>query len=628
MTNDGKYANTGGLKKLLEYLRNLFDNKADKATTLEGYGITDAFKYKGQVNGESVDSNLWSDYGVKGYDNVLPDGMEDAYPYGVLVSFADADKTFQFFSSEDSAGNGGIKWRSGKDDDKGEWHDIATLDLPQAFKEKQTFEKGFEVGSNELIANLNADLLDGYEASDFATKDDISDLDSIIASIEQQIAGKMDKVTLATVATSGSYNDLSNKPTIPSAVTESTVSGWGFTKNTGTVTGVKINGSTKYPSSGIVDLGTVIDSGGSMDNDELSEFVGRLIGYGEGEDGVFSDGYYYDGGGDSVVATIEAMDTNIHNALMGKANASTTLDGYGITDKLFKSLGTQANIADTKGWGVFQYNSTTAGAPSNYGSIIQWVNPTNYDSKPSVNGWYTQLFSATDNGGLSYRTATNGYGWKSWVKLVDSSNIGSHLKTINGQSIVGSGDITIEGGSGGGSCSPAYPVVNHDASDNTLYLTPNTLHIWDEVGTLDLSLGDETAGVANEYLFEFKSGAEATTLSLPNDIKFTEDLVIEANKIYQVSILNNLASVLSWENAPSLIDNHITYNEGSMMSGATITFEYPTASELTFMMNNYESSYLIIPVGTTSITIDWFEPAAPIIKTISPMQDGTYNYIY
>ena len=43
---------------------------------------------------------------------------------------------------------------------------------------------------------------------------------------------------LATVATSGSYNDLSNKPTIPSAVTESTVSGWGFTKNTGTVTSV------------------------------------------------------------------------------------------------------------------------------------------------------------------------------------------------------------------------------------------------------------------------------------------------------------------------------------------------------------------------------------------------------
>ena len=52
------------------------------------------------------------------------------------------------------------------------------------------------------------------------------------------VAQILNKPNLATVATSGSYNDLSNKPTIPSEVTESTVSGWGFTKNTGTVTSV------------------------------------------------------------------------------------------------------------------------------------------------------------------------------------------------------------------------------------------------------------------------------------------------------------------------------------------------------------------------------------------------------
>jgi len=52
------------------------------------------------------------------------------------------------------------------------------------------------------------------------------------------VAQILNKPTLATVATSGSYNDLSNKPTIPSEVTENTVSDWGFTKNTGTVTSV------------------------------------------------------------------------------------------------------------------------------------------------------------------------------------------------------------------------------------------------------------------------------------------------------------------------------------------------------------------------------------------------------
>lgn len=52
---------------------------------------------------------------------------------------------------------------------------------------------------------------------------------------------------------SGSYNDLSNKPTIPSAVTEDTVSGWGFTKNTGTYS---------KPSTGIpkTDLATAVQT--------------------------------------------------------------------------------------------------------------------------------------------------------------------------------------------------------------------------------------------------------------------------------------------------------------------------------------------------------------------------------
>lgn len=40
--------------------------------------------------------------------------------------------------------------------------------------------------------------------------------------------------SLASVATSGSYDDLYDKPDIPDAITESTISGWGFTKNEGT----------------------------------------------------------------------------------------------------------------------------------------------------------------------------------------------------------------------------------------------------------------------------------------------------------------------------------------------------------------------------------------------------------
>lgn len=73
-------------------------------------------------------------------------------------------------------------------------------------------------------------------------------------------SGVTGKPTFATVATSGSYNDLSNKPSIP---TESTVSGWGFTKTSGTITEIKMNGVSKG-TGGTVDLGTVITSHQSL----------------------------------------------------------------------------------------------------------------------------------------------------------------------------------------------------------------------------------------------------------------------------------------------------------------------------------------------------------------------------
>lgn len=62
------------------------------------------------------------------------------------------------------------------------------------------------------------------DLSDYATQDDLANAVSDCVLEEN----------LETVALSGSYNDLKDKPTIPTAVTENTVSGWGFTKNTGT----------------------------------------------------------------------------------------------------------------------------------------------------------------------------------------------------------------------------------------------------------------------------------------------------------------------------------------------------------------------------------------------------------
>ena len=130
-----------------------------------------------------------------------------------------------------------------------------------------------------------------------------------------------------------------------------------------------------------------------------------------------------------------------------------------------------------------------------------------------------------------------------------------------------SGDITtwantIETMEGGGGLGGAYGEVNHGTSDTTFTLTPNKLHIWDEVSSLTLTLGDETAGVANEYLFQFTSGATATSLTLPNDIKWANDNApsISENMIYQIRILNGLAVCLEFSNAPEVITFYVRLN--------------------------------------------------------------------
>lgn len=110
----------------------------------------------------------------------------------------------------------------------------------------------------------------------------VVDLGTVITE-HQDISGKADKASLASVATSGNYNDLSNKPTIPAAVTDSTVGDWGYTKNAGTVTGVKVNGVTKNPSNGVVDLGEMLTEdklGDFVKDDEILELLEDIYAYG------------------------------------------------------------------------------------------------------------------------------------------------------------------------------------------------------------------------------------------------------------------------------------------------------------------------------------------------------------
>ena len=324
---------------------------------------------------------------------------------------------------------------------RGDFDNIVSGDTTTAIK---TF--------NEVIA-----FLDGLT--------DTQDLESIIASIEQQIAGKMDKVTLATVATSGSYNDLSNKPTIPSAVTESTVSGWGFTKNTGTYS---------KPSGGIPksDLASAVQTSLGKADTALQSYTEQYKG---------------------TITGVSANGTSV--ATSGVANIPA---------------------ASTSAYGVTKLSSATNSTSTTLAATASAVKAA-YDL---ANGKQDKLVS------------------------------GTNIKTINGESILGSGDITISGG-GSSSGSGAYPVEVINVPDAYYGLHPNTYYIIDGMtlgDALHVTLNEPTDNsIVNEYIFEFYvenvGWGFMNPLILPDTIKFANDVYpdMKGGYTYVISIINNLA---------------------------------------------------------------------------------------
>lgn len=84
-------------------------------------------------------------------------------------------------------------------------------------------------------------------------------------------------------------------------------------------------------------------------------------------------------------------------------------------------------------------------------------------------------------------------------------------------------------------------VVSQTATTATIQ--PNVLNVWREVASLNLSFAEGEDSKVNEYLVQFTSGATATTLVLPDTIQWMAAPNVQANKTYQLSIINNLGVI-------------------------------------------------------------------------------------
>lgn len=90
-----------------------------------------------------------------------------------------------------------------------------------------------------------------------------------------------------------------------------------------------------------------------------------------------------------------------------------------------------------------------------------------------------------------------------------------------------------------------YTFANHGAMDyNTLYIFDKTTAI----PTLTIESFDTPSDTSYVYTYHFifRSGATPTVLTLPPDVILPDGFEIEANRIYEINIMENLLSYQSW----------------------------------------------------------------------------------
>ena len=386
---------------------------------------------------------------------------------------------------------------------------------------------------NEVIA-----FLDGIS--------DTEDLSGIIASIEQQIAGKMDSVTLAKVATSGSYNDLSDKPTIPSAVTENTVSGWGFTKNTGTyskpstgipktdlasgvqtslnkadtalqsyteqykgtVTGVKINGSTKNPSNGVVDLGTVITS-----HQDISGKQDRLV---SGTNIKTINGESILGSGDISISSTPVDETDP----IFTASPASSITDENITswnnklDKLNTYYGTSSTTA---------YTSTKDVTCSGYALTTGNRIAVKFSNRNTATSVYLNI-NGTGAKQVYFRGAPIKAGFWDDGCVLDFVYDGTFYQVVGG--------VT-------------RSKITYTSSTTSIALTAGNYYYWSSVGSsVTITSISGYLNMLDPTQIVLTIGSTVPTITLPSGIKWVNGVapVPVANSVLEISILEDRAT--------------------------------------------------------------------------------------
>ena len=95
-------------------------NSATNADMVDGYHENSFLRYRG-VTYTDQEATLWSQIGIKQYNNALPDNLTGVYNYGSVISLPGSNSRFEIYASHYSSNGSGLYYRSGWNNDKKAW---------------------------------------------------------------------------------------------------------------------------------------------------------------------------------------------------------------------------------------------------------------------------------------------------------------------------------------------------------------------------------------------------------------------------------------------------------------------------------------------------------------------------
>lgn len=103
-------------------LARITDNiaSATNADMVDGYHENSFLRYRGATYTDQ-EATLWSQIGIKQYNNVLPDNLTGVYNYGSVISLPGFNSRFEIYASHQSSNGNGLYYRSGWGSDKKAW---------------------------------------------------------------------------------------------------------------------------------------------------------------------------------------------------------------------------------------------------------------------------------------------------------------------------------------------------------------------------------------------------------------------------------------------------------------------------------------------------------------------------